>query len=269
MRTLFLLVTLGITTGAFGQVATISFLTERVYRNPGGSTDQFASDKEATSFTSTGKGAAVYIKINFTDIASIKAKDKLMLWVAQKTSGSESYVYSSEMRIPKKNGFIEIKSTFMPGEYVARVYDKDNEGDVYGTSSFTVVDGGKPDYKNNSTMVACTLVNDDWEPVGETKKIKAGSCIQFLYKASKSMPKITNYFMTWCIRKVGPNGDEYVNDLLQNAGDGGWRYLSTDNVCEFSKPGKYHIYITDKSTADAMHGDIGEQYFGKMELTVE
>lgn len=270
MRILFLLLALGISAGAFGQAAHITFLTEKVYRNPGGSTDQFASDKEATSFTSQGKGAPVYIKLDFKEIAPIKAKDKLMLWVAERTSGGENYAYSQEMRVPKKTGSVEIKSTFMPGEYVARLYDKDNESDVYGSANFSVADGGAPDYKNNSTMVACASVNDDWNPVGETKKIKTGTCVSFLYKASKSLPPIKNYFMVWAIRKVSANGEEeYVNDLLQNAGDDGWRFLATDNLCEFRTAGKYRVYILEKSESDALHGVVGHNYFGKMELMVE
>jgi hypothetical protein len=160
----------------------------------------------------------------------------------------------------------------MPGEYVTRIYDKDNESDIYASGTFTVGAVSKSDYRSNSTFVACKSVNDDWEAVGETKKIAAGSCIQFLYKASKSMPPIKNYFVVWAIRKVKSDGSlEYVNDLLQNVGDNGWRYCATNDVCEFSKPGTYRVYLVTKENSDSMHGDISDnaEYFGKMEFTVE
>jgi hypothetical protein len=269
MRTFFLLLALGITTGAFGQTGKITFLNEREFKSAVGSS-RFEPDQETASFTSKGSGAIVYIRAGFTDINGIRAKDKLMLWVAKKSGADEEYAYSQELRIPQKAGHTEFRTNFTPGEYIARIYDKDNESDVYVASSFTVIDGGKPDYKNNSTMAACASVNDDWNPVGETKKIKAGSCIQILYKASKSLPVIKNYFMVWAIRKVAPNGDEeYVNDLLQTAGDDGWRYLAAENVCEFKTPGKYRVYILEKSESDALHGVVAQNYYGKMELIVE
>jgi hypothetical protein len=189
----------------------------------------------------------------------------------KKTAGGEEFAFEQSMKIPNKSGKLNIKSNFSPGEYIARLVDKDNTSDVYGTGDFEVraANANSRDYKNNSKFYACKSVNNDWNPVGETTTIKAGSCIQFLYKADKSQDKITHYFMYWSIRRIKADGSEdYINDLQQNAGDDPWRYLGSGDVCEFSKPGMYRIYLFDKETLDSHHG-TSEEYYGKIELMVQ
>ncbi len=252
---------------AIAQPVTITFLNEKKFKSSSNEW-QFDADKEATSFTpDAAASSAVYIRMNFTDPKAITAKYRLSLVVYKQTSGGEEYAYSQELGIPKKPGFVMLKSNFTEGKYVARVIDKEHESTVYGTANFSVSAATTPDYKHNNTFVACKSVNDDWNAVGETKKISAGSCIQFLYKAKD---KINHYFVVWAIRYIkNDGGEEYVNDLLQNVGDDPWRYVATNDVCEFSKAGKYRVYLLDKAESDSMHGSIGDTYFGKMEFMVE
>ena len=270
MSKLFIILTLIFAGKIIAQPVTITFYTEKHWTSSSG-TEQYDFDKPATSFIPGTNTAPVYIGLEFINPTAITAKDRLMLGVYKKKGEAEEYAYSQEMGIPKKKQGLKVKSNFTPGEYVARIYDKDNESSVFGTASFSVGTASLPDYKHNNTFVACASVNDDWNPVGEKKSIKAGSCTSFLYKASKSQPVITHYAMIWSIRRIKTDGSEdYVNDLQQmvEGGEKGWRFLSTDNVCEFSKPGTYRIYLFDKETSDSHHG-VSDEYYGMMEFKVE
>lgn len=211
-------------------------------------------------------GARVYFVIDITNFSSIKAKYRLELQVYKQKEGNEEYAYSYEFMIPKDNGRVWVYSDFTEGNYVARFLNKDDNSDIYATANFTVGASAIPDYKNNSTFVFCKSVDDNWNPVGQTTKIKAGDCIQFLYKAKD---KIHDYFMEWEIVRLKADGtEEYVNDLLQNAGDEPYRYLATDNVCEFSTPGKYRVYLMSKNEYDSHHG-VSDNYYGMAELIVQ
>ncbi len=248
------------------QPMALTFLNEREYKSAMGD-PQFEAGSEATTFTPKGNVAPVYFDIKFKDPAKITVKDKLQMSVFLVKNGAEEYAYQQEFGVPKKVGKIQFHSNFPPGEYVARVFDKDNEKDVFASGTFKVTAATTPDYKNNCTFVTCKSVDDNWNPIGETKKIKAGECTQFLYKAKD---KINNYAMVWAIRRVKPNGDEeYVNDLLQMLDGNPWRFVATDNVCEFSTPGKYRVYLIEKNESDALHGGTISSYFGKMEFAVE
>jgi hypothetical protein len=265
MATFYLILFLFITGTSLAQTADITFFTERSFKRASG-TLEYAPDKQATEFTPVGNIAPIYLFVEYKDISKITARDRLELRVMKKTSDGEEYAYHHDTYVPKKPGTINIRSNFTEGEYIARLIDKDHEDNIFATATFRVGAATTPDYKHNSTFVACTSVNDDWSPVGETKSIQAGSCIQFLFKASRSLPTITHDFVMWAIRRVNGTEEEYVTDLQQTMGTEPWRFVSTDNVCEFTKPGKYRIYLISKSTLDALHGTVGNDYFGMMEL---
>lgn len=223
--------------------------------------------KPMTSFQQkeTG-GARVYFVIDVANFSAIKAKYRLELQVYKQKDGNEEYAYSYEMGIPQKNGQLWVFSDFTEGQYVARFVNKDDNSDVYATTNFTVGASAIPDYKHNSTFVFCKSVDDNWNPVNPVTKIQAGSCIQFLYKAKD---KIHDYFMMWCIRRIKADGsEEYVNDLQQDAGQDPYRFLATDDMCYFSQPGKYRVYLMSKNEYDSQHG-VSENYFGMAEITVQ
>ena len=211
-------------------------------------------------------GARVYFVFDIVNASAIKAKYRLELMVYKQKDGNEEYAYSYEFGIPKANGQIWVFSDFTEGSFVARFVNKDDNSDVYATANFTVGASAIPDYKHNSTFVFCKLVGDNWNPVSATTKMQAGTCIQFLYKAKD---KIHDYFMMWCIRRVKADGsEEYVNDLQQDAGQDPYRFLATDDVCDFSQPGKYRVYLMSKNEYDSQHG-VSENYFGMAEISVQ
>lgn len=266
-KILFLHVCILISISAVSQAARISTYDEKEWKSASGTLQRDAG-KPATSFSQAGNGGArVYFLIEIINVAAIKAKYRMELQVMKKKDGVEEYAYAMETYVPTKAGKVPfISSTFGEGSYVARLINKDNDKEIYAESNFSVAGMEKPNYKKNSTFVFCKSVDDGWNPVGVVKSIKAGSCIQFLYKAKD---KIHHTFMIWKIVRLKTDGtEEYVNELQQNAGDDPYRFLATDNVCEFSKPGKYRVYLYDKNTYDSHHG-TAEEYYGSGELIVE
>mgnify|MGYP000967628535 FL=1 len=211
-------------------------------------------------------GAIAYFKIDIKNFSAIKAKYRLELIVTKKTETGDEYAYSQEMYVPTKNGWVSLYSEFTDGIYNCKLRDKENENDVYGTASFTVSPKPLVDYKNNSTLVVCKTVDDNWMPVGETSKIKTGTCVNFLYKAKDRM----NFdFLVWAIVKIKADGtEEYINHLQQSMSSNPYRYTcTTEGICNFEKPGKYRIYLLDKANWNA--GQNANEHLGKTELTVE
>lgn len=75
--------------------------------------------------------------------------------------------------------------------------------------------------------------------------------------------------MIWYIERAKPDGTaEYVSDMQQDAGSEPYRFLSTDDVCTFNQPGKYTVYLLEKSEYDSHHGK-SDNYLGKAVLTVQ
>ena len=170
MKKILLFLSLFIVSNSFAQAVNITFYNEKEFKSKSGE-PQFDADKETTIFTPKGNAAPVYISLDFTDPSAIKAKYRIELQVMKKKGDAEEYAFSQEMGIPKKKGGGKIKSNFPPGDYIARVVDKENDKDIYGSATFTVGAVNKPDYKNNCTFVACKSVDYDWNAVGETKTI--------------------------------------------------------------------------------------------------
>ncbi len=212
-------------------------------------------------------GAVVYFKVDVVNAQAVKAKYRLELYVTQHINGRDDYAYSQQFFIPEKNGWFNLYAEFKEGNYTVVVRDKENEADIYSTENFTVAEKPKVDYKNNSTLVVCTTVDDNWMPVGQTATVKKDACMNFLYKAKDRM----NYgFLIWLVVKVKADGtEEYVNDLLQALSGNPFRYTcTTEGVCAFKDTGKYRIYLYAKDEFDASHGG-NENYLGKTEILVQ
>ena len=212
-------------------------------------------------------GAYVYFNIDVLNYKAIKAKYRLEIVVMEVKDGKEIPNYHNDMFVPNKNGWQYLFSQFTAGIYNVSIRDKDNPADVYNKVTFTVTGKPKPDYKHNSTLVACTSVDDNWNPVGQTTKFKAGQCMNFLYKAKDRMSYIT---MLWNVVRVKADGtEEYVTHLIQGAGNKPFRWLATtEGICMFNTAGKYRIYLYEKESWDNRH-DGDSQYVGKAEFTVE
>lgn len=239
--------------------------------------------KAATSFEiqpgSNNPVQVVYFNLQIVDPKKITARYKVTLQVLQiSPEGDESYAW--HMDIPFVDRELKVNkqavySNFREGQYKVLIFDNDNENTVFYTGNFSVTSSKavtSVDYKQNSKFVICKYVDDNWNPVGETKNLKAGECCQFLYKAKDKI--YVDNFMIWGIYLVKPDSSlEFVNELQQavsNEGGEGYRFLATDNVCEFSKKGKYRIYLVEKAEWDSHHGDAEScKYFGKTEFTVQ
>lgn len=213
-------------------------------------------------------GATVYWKIDVLNFKAIKAKYRLDFHVMQVKDGKESINYKKDLFIPTKNGSFYLYSEFNEGDYVVYIRDQDHPEDVYSKATFTVPPKPKVDYKNNSTLVVCKSVDDNWNPIGQTAKIKAGECMNFLYKAKD---KVGYAVMTWNVVKVNAQGNEdYVTHLDQGTEGKPFRWLATgDGVCAFQTPGKYRVYLFRKDDYDtSIQRGEDSNYIGKTEVTV-
>ncbi|MEP6676614.1 MAG: hypothetical protein ABJA78_15740 [Ferruginibacter sp.] len=214
-------------------------------------------------------GAIVYWKLDVMNFKAIKAKYRLDMKVMQVVEGQETISYKLETFIPTKNGYTFAYSQFKEGTYNIYVTDQDNPEDIYCKTTFTVPAIPKPDYKHNSTLVVCKSVDDNWNPVGATTKIKAGECMNFLFKAKDRVPGMV---MIWNVVKVNKDGnEEYVNALDQGTTGKPFRYLATtEGVCSFNSPGKYRVYIFIKDDYDTgIQRGEDSKYMQKTEITVE
>lgn len=214
-------------------------------------------------------GAVVYWKINIVNYKAIKAKYRLDLKVMQVKDGKESISYKHDLFIPTKNGSADMFSEFTEGTYIIYISDQDHPEDVYSKTTFVVPPQPKPDYKHNSTLVVCKSVDDNWNPIGQTTKVKAGECMNFLYKAKD---KVGYSVMIWNVVRVNEEGNEdYVTHLSQGTTGKPFRWLATDQgICVFDKPGKYYVYLFQKDTYDTQikRTEENSDYIGKTEITV-
>lgn len=235
------------------------------------------ADKIPTSikFTiSSGKNMArVIFKFDILNYTQMKKNGMLYFIVYKVTEGKENYAYDYSIPVPSKNGFVYVFSDFTEGSYKCYLRDKDNESTVYATANYAV--GGNSTTttqmssggKSGATLDICKTVDDNWNPVGKTSKIKAGTCVQFLFKGKE---KSMNDFMMWVVEKQGDDGNYWpFYDLLQRFDNNeGWRFVSTDDICMFTSPGKYKVYFMQKDEFDSHHG-ASENYWAMTELTVE
>lgn len=214
-------------------------------------------------------GSVVYWRINVANFKAIKAKYRLDLKVYKVKDGEESISYKHDLFIPTKNGYADMFAEFTEGNYVLYITDQDHPEDVYTKINFTVPSKPVADYKHNSTLTVCKYVDDNWNAVGATTKVKAGECMNFMYKAKDKVPYST---MTWNVSKVNAQGNEdYVTHLDQGTTGKDFRWLATDQgVCVFNEPGTYYVYLFQKDNYDTQINRTEEssKYIGKAVITV-
>jgi hypothetical protein len=214
-------------------------------------------------------GATVYWKIDVVNFKAIKAKYRLDVKVYQVKDGQEVFNYKHDMFLPTKNGWAFMYSEFTEGTYIIYITDQDHPEDVYSKATFTVPAIPKVDYKHNSTLVVCKSVDDNWNPIGATTKVKSGECMNFLYKAKDKVPYSV---MTWNVVRVNEEGNEdYITSLDQGTTGKAFRWLATDQgICVFNQPGKYYVYLFQKDNYDTQikRTEESSQYIGKTEITV-
>jgi hypothetical protein len=131
------------------------------------------------------------------------------------------------------------------------------------------VNAQTPSYdRSKFKLWICRSVDDNWKAVGETNKIKAGTCITFFFE---SQEKIKNPgTMRWKIYKLGADGKEvFVNQKDQTLTLAEWRRMYYEEYDEFKSKGKYRIYIGIRNESEAYYGVIDKDYFAKADLVVE
>lgn len=214
-------------------------------------------------------GAYVYWKIDVLNYKAVKARYRLDFHVMQVKDGKEAISYKHDLFLPTKNGTFYMYSEFTEGSYVVYIRDQDNPDDVYSKTTFTVPPKPKVDYKNNSTLVVCKSVDDNWNPIGQTATVKAGDCMNFLYKAKD---RVGYAVMIWNVVKINAQGnEEYVTHLRQGTQGKPFRWLATgEGVCAFQTPGKYRVYLfkSDDYDTSIQRGEDSD-YIGKTEITVQ
>ena len=249
--------------------AKLSTFNSKKEANYGGQTFGHVLGVPATTIAQDEFGGAyVYWKLDIINFKAIKVRYHLQMKVMQVKDGQESISYKLETLLPTKNGFTYAFSQFTEGVYNIYLIDEDNPDDVYAKTTFTVLPMVKPDYKHNSTLVVCKSVDDNWNAVGATTKIKAGECMNFLFKAKDKVPGMV---MIWNVVKVNKDGnEEYVNALDQGTVGKPFRYLATtDGVCSFNEPGTYRVYIFIKDDYDTgLQRGENSKYMQKAEVTV-
>lgn len=160
------------------------------------------------------------------------------------------------------------------GDYIARVYDEDDESNIRATAKFTVTQSENTSSLlsegiGNGSLVFCDYVNDDWKAVKPVTKIHAGECINFFLTMKKNIPELDH--LSWQAYKIKADGtdDYYVDEVIQTVQNTNVKYVATeDKVCLFSEKGRYRIYAQSWIGTSNHPGNL-KDYYAKAELTVD
>ncbi len=220
----------------------------------------------------------MYVQTTVADFKKVKVQNKLHLIVKTMDKGNELIIHDWVWPALTKNQVLSTNCYFSAGDYTINLVDNDNPTTVFATRSISVKpnavkasstsDGFAYD-RNKFKIWTCKSVDDNWKAIGQTSKIKAGTCINLFFE---STIKIKNKgSMRWGIFKIKANGtEEYVNQLDQGIGAlDEWRRLAYEECNAFATPGKYRIYISTKDDADAYYAVNNKNYYAKVDLTVE
>jgi len=236
--------------------------------------------KELTSFmVPAGENTLrLYVQTNVADFKKMKVQKKLHLIVKTTDKGNEEIIHDWVWPPLTKNQVLSTNCYFPAGDYTITLVDNDNPEIVFAKRSIIVkpnaakvsnVADGFPYDRTKFKIWTCKSVDDNWKAIGQTNKIKAGSCINLFFE---SQNKLKNFgSMRWGIFKIEADGREtFVNQLDQGIGDlSEWRKLTYEECNAFATKGKYRIYISTKDDADAFYAVNTKNYFAKADLTVE
>ncbi|MBP6660220.1 MAG: hypothetical protein KA174_06030 [Chitinophagales bacterium] len=263
------------------QTPTIKFMEFTSTKNSSGDINS-KPGKELKIFTvpPDERALRMYIQINISDFSKVKVKNKLHLAVRTEENGNEVPIHDWFWNALTKNQVLQTDCYFPAGNYTISLVDNDNPQKIFITKKITVMqntnlankeknDEGFPYNRAHFKIWTCKSVDDNWKAIGQTNKIKAGTCINLFFE---STDKLKNFgSMRWGIFKIKPNGsEEYVNQIDQGIGQLElWRRLTYEECDAFSTPGKYRIYISTKDDADAYFAVNNKNYFAKVDLTVE
>lgn len=236
--------------------------------------------KELTSFTvPTGENTLrMYVQTNVADYKKMKVQNKLHLIVKTTDKGNELIIHDWVWPPLAKNQMLTTNCYFPAGDYTISIIDYDKPEIVFASRSITVkpnaakvsnVVDGFPYDRSKFKIWTCKSVDDNWKAIGQTSKIKAGSCINLYFE---STIKIKNKgSMVWGIYKIKADGtEEYVNQLDQGIGAlDEWRRLTYEECNAFATKGNYRIYISAKDDADTYYAVNNKNYYANVDLKVE
>ncbi|MBP6430758.1 MAG: hypothetical protein KA319_03245 [Ferruginibacter sp.] len=235
--------------------------------------------KEYTSFkVPTGENALrVYIQTNVTDFKKLKVNKRLGIKVFTIDKGNELIIHDWGWYPLTKNQLLSTNCYLPAGEITIALIDAEHPETVFAFRKITVqpnqakvqnTESGFPYERKNFKIWTCKSIDDNWKAIGQTTKIKAGSCINLFFESTQKIKNLG--MMRWGIFKVEADGKEtYINQKDQGVSLAEWRRLSYEECDEFKTLGKYRIYISTKDDADAYFGVNNKNYFAKADLIVE
>jgi hypothetical protein len=204
-------------------------------------------------------------------------KNKVHLAVTTLDKGNELNIHDWFWPPLTKSQVLSTDCHFPAGDYTISLVDNDNPGIIFAQRKITVKpnqaklangDNGFPYNRSKFKIYTCTSIDDNWKPIGQTSKIKAGTCINLFFESQDKLKNLG--MMRWGIYRVEADGKEtYVNQKDQGVQLAEWRRLSYEECDEFTTKGKYRIYICTKDDADAYFGVNNKNYFAKVDLLVE
>lgn len=219
----------------------------------------------------------MYIQIPVTNINKITAKNKIHLTVTTIDKGNLYPIHDWFWPSGTKLKMFETDCQFPAGDYTISLVDADNPNVVFAQRKIVVNNNDAKKFNAQSDIpydrkqfkiYTCKSIDENWKVIDETKKIKAGSCINLFFESTQKLKNLG--MMRWGIFKIDENGKEvYVNQKDQGVELVLWRRLSYEECDEFTTKGHYRIYFSTKDDADAYFGVNNKNYFAKADLFVE
>lgn len=221
----------------------------------------------------------MFIHFNVTDYKKLAVAKGLHLMVRSADKSDDRNFFDWYWKPLTKNAPIYANYAFAPGSYIVNLVDNDHPEKVFATRSITVkpsetsvANAGTDGFRYNRShfkIWTCKSVDETaWKPIGQTTKIKAGSCVTLFFD---SMDKLKNEgSMRWGIYRIGADGSENVVSQKDQAVDWEkWSKLYHEECEDFTIPGKYRIYVATKYDSDTHSNVNGDHYFAKADLEVE
>ena len=222
----------------------------------------------------------MFMLMDVTDYKKLAVQRGLhLIVVGDKASSDGNNLFDWYWKPLTKNAPIYVDYPFAAGNYTISLVDNDNPEKVFATRKITVkpndakvanADGFRYD-RSRFKIWTCASVDDKtWTPIGQTTKIKAGSCITLFFDSKDKLKNEGS--MRWGIYKVAADGTEEVvsqKDQGVSFSLEKWSKLYNEECNEFTTSGHYRIYIATKYDSDTHRNVNGDHYFAKVDLQVE
>jgi len=223
----------------------------------------------------------MYMQFTVTDYKKLAVNKGLHLIVAAKDRSNGPNFFDWYWKPLEKNAPIYTDCAFPAGEYTISLVDYENPGKVFSKREITIkpneakvanAAAGEFRYDRSHFKIwTCASVDEKtWTPIGQTSKIKAGSCITLFFDSKDKLKHEGS--MRWAIYKVLADGTESVvsqKDQGISLSLEKWSKLYNEECNEFTTKGHYRIYIATKYDSDTHRNVNGDHYFAKADLEVE